>query len=82
MTQEGENTNIRGRLPTAETIDLADEIRGNSSGRAFFGYVFDGFDRVPVNLEKETIESIRLRKELPPQVPEVSNWERFMYKRT
>lgn len=82
MTQEGESTNIRGRIPTAETIDLADEIRGNSSGRAFFGYVFDGFDRVPVNLEKEVIEAIRTRKELSPQVPEISNWERFMYKRT
>ncbi len=82
MTQEGENTNIRGRIPTAETIDLADEIRGNSSGRAFFGYVFDGFDPVPKNLEKEVIEAIRARKGLSPQVPEVSNWERFMYKRT
>ena len=82
MQQEGENTNIRGRLPTAETIDLADEIRGNSSGRAFFGYVFDGFDRVPSSIEKETIESIRVRKEMSPQVPDVSNWERFMYKRT
>ncbi|MHA1346219.1 MAG: GTP-binding protein [Candidatus Heimdallarchaeaceae archaeon] len=82
MTQEGENTNIRGRIPTAETIDLADEIRGNSSGRAFFGYVFDGFDRVPTNLEKEVIEGIRTRKDLSPQVPEISNWERFMYKRT
>ncbi len=82
MTQEGENTNIRGRIPTAETIDLADDIRGNSSGRAFFGYVFDGFDRVPKNLEKEVIEAIRTRKELSPQVPEISNWERFMYKRS
>ncbi|MHA1483102.1 MAG: hypothetical protein ACTSQA_06660, partial [Candidatus Heimdallarchaeaceae archaeon] len=62
--------------------DLADEIRGNSSGRAFFGYVFDGFDRVPKNLEKEVIEAIRTRKELSPQVPEISNWERFMYKRS
>ena len=82
MIQEGENTRIRGKLPTAETIDLADEIRGSSSGRAFFGYEFTGFERVPTNLEEETIEAIRVRKELSPQVPDVSNWERFMYKRT
>ncbi len=82
MIQEGENTRIRGKLPTAETIDLADEIRGSSSGRAFFGYEFTGFERVPTNLEEETIEAIRVRKELAPQVPDVSNWERFMYKRT
>lgn len=82
MIQEGENTRIRGKVPTAETIDLADEIRGSSSGRAFFGYEFTGFERVPVNLETEIIESIRTRKELAPQVPDVSNWERFMYKRT
>jgi len=82
MIQEGENTRIRGKVPTAETIDLADVIRGSSSGRAFFGYEFTGFERVPVNLETEIIESIRTRKELAPQTPDVSNWERFMYKRT
>jgi elongation factor 2 len=82
MIQEGENTRIRGKIPTAETIDLADEIRGNSSGKAFFGYEFTGFERVPSNLEKETIASIRERKDMPPDVPDVSNWERFMYKRT
>ena len=82
MIQEGENTRIRGKVPTAETIDLADEIRGNSSGRAFFGYEFTGFERVPKNLEGETIESIRVRKELSAGVPDVSNWERFIYKRT
>jgi len=82
MIQEGENTRIKGKIPTAETIDLADEIRGNSSGKAFFGYEFTGFEPVPTNLEAEIIESIRVRKELSPQVPDVSNWERFMYKRT
>ena len=82
MIQEGENTRIRGKVPTAETIDLADEIRGSSSGRAFFGYEFTGFERVPANLESEIIESIRVRKELAAQVPDVSNWERFIYKRT
>jgi len=82
MIQEKENTRIRGKIPTAETIDLADEIRGNSSGKAFFGYEFTGFEPVPKNLVEETIESIRVRKELAPQIPDVSNWERFMYKRT
>jgi len=82
MIQEGDNTRIRGKVPTAETIDIADEIRGSSSGRAFFGYEFTGFEKVPKNLEIETIESIRIRKELAPQVPDVSNWERFIYKRT
>jgi elongation factor 2 len=82
MTQEGESTNIRGKLPTAETIDIADEIRGSSSGRAFFGYEMVGFERIPANLEAEVIESIRVRKELAPQVPDVNNWDRFIYKRT
>lgn len=82
MTQEGDNTLIKGKIPTAETIDLADEIRSNSSGRAFFGYQFLGFETVPKNLEKELIESIRERKELPPDIPDVSNWDRFMYRRT
>ncbi len=82
MTQDGEHTLIKGKIPTAETIDLADEIRSNSSGRAFFGYQFLGFEPVPKNLEKELIQSIRERKELPPDIPDVSNWDRFMYRRT
>ncbi len=82
MTQDGENTLIKGKIPTAETIDLADEIRSNSSGRAFFGYQFLGFEPVPKNLEKELIQSIRERKELPPDIPDISNWDRFMYRRT
>ncbi len=82
MIQEGETTRIRGKLPTAETIDIADEIRGSSSGKAFFGYEFTGFERVPTDLEAEIIENIRVRKELAPQIPDISNWDRFMYRRT
>ncbi|RKY65890.1 MAG: hypothetical protein DRP97_08580 [Candidatus Latescibacterota bacterium] len=82
MTQEGENTRIRGKIPTVETINLADEIRSNSSGKAFFGYEFCGFEPVPQNLEPQVITSIRQRKGLAPQVPEPSNWDRFMYRRT
>ncbi|MHA1685513.1 MAG: GTP-binding protein [Candidatus Heimdallarchaeaceae archaeon] len=82
MTQEGENTRIRGKIPTAETINLADEIRSNSSGKAFFGYEFSGFERVPQNLEEQLIISIRERKGLSTQLPDPSNWDRFMYRRT
>lgn len=82
MTQEGENTRIRGKIPTAETINLADEIRSNSSGKAFFGYEFSGFEQVPQNLEEELIVSIRKRKGLSEQIPDPSNWDRFMYRRT
>lgn len=82
MIPQGENTRIRGKIPTAETIDLADEIRSNSSGKAFFGYEFSGFEPVPTNLKEEIIASIRERKELPPEIPDITNWERFIYKRT
>ncbi|MHA1115287.1 MAG: GTP-binding protein [Candidatus Heimdallarchaeum aukensis] len=82
MTTEGENTKLKGKVPTAETIHLADEIRSESSGKAFFGYQFLGFEPVPSNLEEQVIASIRERKGLPPEIPTASNWERFMYKRT
>ncbi|MHA1400533.1 MAG: GTP-binding protein [Candidatus Heimdallarchaeaceae archaeon] len=82
MVTEGENTRLKGKIPTAETINLADDIRSESSGKAFFGYEFLGFEPVPSNLEQEIIASIRQRKELPPEVPTIDNWARFMYKRT
>lgn len=79
---EGEYVRIQGQIPAAETIGIADDIRGSTQGRAFFGYEFLGFSKVPASLEEDLIMEIRKRKGLPEEMPSRRSWERFIYKRT
>ncbi len=79
---EGEYVRIQGQIPAAETIGIADDIRGSTQGRAFFGYEFLGFQKVPASLEEELIMEIRRRKGMPEEMPSRKSWERFIYKRT
>lgn len=79
---EGDNVRIKGILPTVQTLgDFAENIRSSTSGRAFWGYEFTGFEIVPTSLEAEVIHEIRKRKELPEEIPTPENWARFIYKR-
>ncbi|UCE09788.1 MAG: elongation factor EF-2 [Candidatus Thorarchaeota archaeon] len=84
VTIEGEEENvaIKGTLPTAETIGIADEFRSATAGRSFFGYEFRGFEPLPGNMQEEVIFEIRERKGMPVQMPTTSSWSRYIYKRT
>lgn len=73
---------VQGTIPAAETLSLAEDLRSATSGRAFFGYEFAGFEKVPNILEKDVIMDIRKRKGLKEELPDKSSWERFIYKRT
>jgi elongation factor 2 len=79
---EGEYVRIQGQIPAAEIIGIADEIRSSTQGRAFFGYEFKNFEKVPPSLEEEIILEIRKRKDMPLELPNTKSWERFIYKRT
>ncbi len=79
---EGEYVRIQGQIPAAETIGIADDIRGTTQGRAFFGYEFKGFEKVPPSIEEDLIMEIRKRKNMPLELPNRKSWERFIYKRT
>ena len=79
---EGEYVRVQGIIPAAETIGLADDIRGATQGRAFFGYEFSGFEKVPPSLEEDLILEIRKRKDMPVEMPSTKSWERFIYKKT
>jgi elongation factor 2 len=79
---EGEYVRVQGQIPAAEIMGIADEIRSSTQGRAFFGYEFKGFEKVPPSLEEEVILDIRKRKEMPLEMPSTKSWERFIYKRT
>jgi len=79
---EGEYVRVQGQIPAAEIIGIADEIRSSTQGRAFFGYEFKGFEKVPASLEEDVILEIRKRKGMPEGMPSAKSWERFIYKRT
>jgi elongation factor 2 len=79
---EEETVTVRGTLPTAETIGIADEFRSATQGRCFFGYQFRGFESVPGILQEEVILDIRKRKGMPELMPSLSSWSRWVYKRT
>jgi elongation factor 2 len=79
---EGEYVRVKGQIPAAEIIGIADEIRSSTQGRAFFGYEFKGFEKVPPSLEENVILEIRRRKGMPEEMPSGKSWERFIYKRT
>ncbi|RDE13405.1 MAG: elongation factor EF-2 [Candidatus Thorarchaeota archaeon] len=84
ITIEGEEdtVTVRGTLPTAETIGIADEFRSATAGRSFFGYQFHGFDVLPSNLQEEIILEIRKRKKMAEEMPNLASWSRWVYKRT
>ncbi len=82
MEAEEDTVTVKGALPTAETIDIADEFRGATSGRSFFGYQFKGFDPLPTSLQQTRILEIRKRKNMPQEMPSLSSWARWVYKRT
>jgi elongation factor 2 len=82
VNPEGEYIRITGQIPAAETVDIVDDIRGSTQGRAFFGYEFKGFEKVPASQEEDLIMEIRKRKGMPLEMPNKKSWERFIYKRT
>ncbi|MCK5237969.1 MAG: GTP-binding protein [Candidatus Thorarchaeota archaeon] len=79
---EEDTVTIKGVLPTAETIGIADEFRSAAAGRSFFGYQFRGFEQLPGSLQEERILEIRARKGMPEEMPSTSSWGRWVYKRT
>ncbi|MGV9197237.1 MAG: hypothetical protein ACOC4M_00175 [Promethearchaeia archaeon] len=82
VVPDGEYTRISGQLPASETVGIADEIRGATQGRAFFGYEFLGFEQVPASIEADLMLEIRKRKGMKVELPDVTSWQRFLYRKT
>ncbi|TXT57598.1 MAG: Elongation factor 2 [Candidatus Thorarchaeota archaeon] len=84
LTIEGEEdtVTVKGTLPTAETIGIADEFRSATAGRSFFGYEFRGFEPLPSNMQEPKVLEIRARKGMPEELPNLGSWSRWVYKRT
>jgi elongation factor 2 len=82
ISSEGANARIRGKIPASETVNISDELRGETQGRAFFGYTFSGFEPIPTRLQEQFIMTIRKRKKMELAMPTGENFKRFIYVRT
>jgi elongation factor 2 len=64
IEQGAGHVEIKTKLPVAEMIGLASEIRSATEGRGTFSMVDQTFEKVPVNLQPEIVKRIRDRKGL------------------
>jgi elongation factor 2 len=74
VDQRGHLVYVVGELPTAETFDLSEVMRGASQGRAFWGLEFAHWAPVPQSLVGQVITDIRKRKGLPPEPSKASDF--------
>ena len=66
VQQEGGNTIILAKVPVANMFGITGDLRSVSEGRAVWFLVDSTFERIPKELEAETIKRIRERKGIDP----------------
>ena len=64
IRQTSGHVDIQTKLPVAEMIGLASDLRSATEGRGNFSMIDQSFERVPPNLQQEVIRNIRDRKGL------------------
>tara|TARA_Y100000310_G_scaffold9911_1_gene10618 strand:+ start:1491 stop:3680 length:2190 start_codon:yes stop_codon:yes gene_type:complete len=64
IEQGAGHVEIKTKLPVAEMIGLASDIRSGTEGRGTFSMVDQAFEKVPANLQPDVIRNIRGRKGL------------------
>jgi elongation factor 2 len=64
IEQGAGHVTIKTKLPVAEMIGLASDIRSGTEGRGTFSMVDQSFERVPKNLQPDIVKRIRDRKGL------------------
>jgi len=69
ISQEGEITTIRAKLPVSETFGMSDDLRSASQGRAIWYHEYAGYEIVPTSLQEKIVTQIRERKGEPPEPP-------------
>jgi elongation factor 2 len=65
----GNLVRIVGEIPVSESVDLANELRGVTAGRAFWGTEFSRWSPVPDSILLDIVRRIRERKGLKPEPP-------------
>ena len=64
VDQEIDSVSMKVKMPVAEMIGLAGDLRGATEGRASFSLVDQMFERMPTEIQEKVIRQIRNRKGL------------------
>lgn len=64
IRQEGNTAIIDAKCPVAEMFGFAGDIRSATEGRALWTTEFEGFEKIPKELQEEVIKKIKQRKGL------------------
>jgi len=64
VDQEVEHITMRVKMPVAEMIGMAGDLRGATEGRASFSLVDQMFERMPTEIQEKVVRQIRNRKGL------------------
>ena len=72
--QKGPITNVQGFIPVSETFGLSADMRGSTSGHAFWQTQFDHWEKVPESISMEVIAGIRKRRGLPEEIPKANKY--------
>ncbi len=64
VTQNAIDCQIKAKLPVAEMIGLASDLRSATEGRGNFNMVDQNFEKVPGNIQDQIVRQIRTRKGL------------------
>jgi len=74
INQEGDLSIIHAKIPVADMFGFSGDIRSATEGRALWNTEFAGFLKLPTNLQKEIVMSIRQRKGLKAEMPKPSDY--------
>jgi elongation factor 2 len=72
IKNEGDQTIIVGLAPVKELIGFSQAIRSATQGRVIWTAEYHGYEILPPELQKKTIEEIRKRKGMDPEVKHYS----------
>ncbi len=64
VTQTSIDCAIKAKMPVAEMIGLASDLRSETEGRGNFSMIDQSFEKVPSNIQIEVVRQIRSRKGL------------------
>jgi elongation factor 2 len=67
-------TIIEGEVPTSETFDLSEAMRGATAGKAIWNTHFKSWSPVPASLLMPLVTEIRKRKGLSPEPPKAEEF--------
>ena len=74
MQQEEEALSITAKVPIAEMFGFAGDIRSATQGKALWSTEYLGYEKLPDELQKRIISSIRQRKGLSQEPPNASDF--------